>query len=947
MKYYVSLLMLCLMVGILCASTNVPAGNVSGSWTTAGSPYIVQGNITIPTGSSLTINPGVIVKFYTNCKMTVSGVLNTNGTSTSNVKMQPYSLGNWAGIAFSTTKPCQISYTEVSGVAGKGAFQILSSKNITVSNCTIHDNNYVISDANGENGAACFNVCNSDSISITYSKMYNNIVSKSIPQISIFDTHAGSVIFSYNNRNTTIDFNTIYNNTNSIKGSTITVLNTLIIDSDIAFVFINDNIIKNNTACSGGALQLSRGNSVNPKYNIEVKRNIITENNADFAGAIHGTADALIDNNIISYNTCDDGGAIYLDDNSCLINNTIYKNSSSENAGGIYISLIGGNWRSTAIAFVTQNNIYDNSCDNFGGGVYIHVEGLELSSSLNFHHNIINNNTAAYGGGLCFEYGTTDITNCVISYNKAVTSGTGFYVRCDNASANIQNSIIWGNSDTDGNSDEQGYMYLPQNPYDILVSSVNYSCLLNGNTAVQGANECTFSNNITTSPQFADIYGYDFHLSANNACATSGNPSVSTYIGRYPYATTTAQASFTNSLHTGWNWVSFPRLDRDPETDASVNTVSTILSYLNNTGSQFEDDYYHYLSYSYGSWTGTSNLGTIKSSEGYKVNMVATNSITKTGTTINPNTVLVLDPNKENWVGYFMPFTMTPEQALGNAMDNLIEIKTEKWAMTRANTSSSWLTTTTSSRDAKVAFNYGDMVSLKIAGTSAINIKWQQGVAQSLMYARAQANNFTYTEQEDYTPIYVTVNSGTLPQEIGVLVNGKCVGAAVVEGDTTEINAYLTPEDEGQEITLAFSYDSKALPKNITDYTVMNYATNQQELKPILYDQRDGYYHILVGKSDNPVIVPQVSMSQNYPNPFNPETTISYYVPKEARVELTIYNIRGQKVKNLFSGVVNPGQQKIVWDGKDNHNQRTASGIYLYQLKVGNQFIQKKMALIK
>ncbi|MEE2708206.1 MAG: S8 family serine peptidase, partial [Gemmatimonadota bacterium] len=79
--------------------------------------------------------------------------------------------------------------------------------------------------------------------------------------------------------------------------------------------------------------------------------------------------------------------------------------------------------------------------------------------------------------------------------------------------------------------------------------------------------------------------------------------------------------------------------------------------------------------------------------------------------------------------------------------------------------------------------------------------------------------------------------------------------------------------------------------------------------------------------------VPQsFSLTQSYPNPFNPTTTISYAIPKAVHVELSIYNILGQKVAILVNEPQQPGRYEVQWSGRNTANASVASGIYLYRL---------------
>jgi hypothetical protein len=100
---------------------------------------------------------------------------------------------------------------------------------------------------------------------------------------------------------------------------------------------------------------------------------------------------------------------------------------------------------------------------------------------------------------------------------------------------------------------------------------------------------------------------------------------------------------------------------------------------------------------------------------------------------------------------------------------------------------------------------------------------------------------------------------------------------------------------------------------------------------------------------EDELLKPQVTLS-NYPNPFNPTTTISFSVTQNSDfVNLDIYNIKGQKVKQLVSDSANQlsaGQHSVIWDGTDFNNKPVSSGIYMYQLKVDGKAIASKKCLL-
>ncbi len=86
----------------------------------------------------------------------------------------------------------------------------------------------------------------------------------------------------------------------------------------------------------------------------------------------------------------------------------------------------------------------------------------------------------------------------------------------------------------------------------------------------------------------------------------------------------------------------------------------------------------------------------------------------------------------------------------------------------------------------------------------------------------------------------------------------------------------------------------------------------------------------------------QFKLLQNYPNPFNPTTVISYTIPKASNVTLKVYDLLGREVATLVNGFKTAQEYHVNFNASD-----LASGVYIYQLKYGNQSITKKMVLLK
>ncbi len=89
--------------------------------------------------------------------------------------------------------------------------------------------------------------------------------------------------------------------------------------------------------------------------------------------------------------------------------------------------------------------------------------------------------------------------------------------------------------------------------------------------------------------------------------------------------------------------------------------------------------------------------------------------------------------------------------------------------------------------------------------------------------------------------------------------------------------------------------------------------------------------------------IPEVfAVHPNYPNPFNPTTTIAYDLPRSGKVEVSVYNILGQKVATLVNGAQKAGRYKVQVDAS-----QWASGLYFFRVQYDGQQVVRKMLLVK
>ena len=84
-----------------------------------------------------------------------------------------------------------------------------------------------------------------------------------------------------------------------------------------------------------------------------------------------------------------------------------------------------------------------------------------------------------------------------------------------------------------------------------------------------------------------------------------------------------------------------------------------------------------------------------------------------------------------------------------------------------------------------------------------------------------------------------------------------------------------------------------------------------------------------------------------YPNPFNPSTRIEYYLAQDEMVNISIYNVKGEKIKTLVNGLKTSGKNQVIWNGEDDNGKACASGIFLCRLIYGTESKTNKLVLLK
>ena len=435
------------LVTINLSSTNV-SGLISTNttWTKGNSPYIVTNNILVNTGVTLTIEPGVTIKFDTLKSIQIDGELLAQGTSSNKITFTSnttQTAGAWGYIYFSDASKDAVFLNNIYGTYVSGSIleyciiQYAGGANVTDNGALRLDGdhpfvNYCTITENSATGINAYNLTGMLKIS-------NSIISHNT------SNGGGGGICEDGSGSTLISGNTISNNTASSFGGGIY--------TNGGSATISNNIISNNTTTDQG------GGGIFPYTGtITISNNIIINNRANGhyggGGIFTWGATSTISNNIISNNSAfQDGGGIYQGD--IIINNIIADNIATNTGGGVF----------TSGSLTTNNHIIRNTATDYAG-----IKSVQNSSDIKF-------NTIAYNGNTDLNNHsntTIYITNNPGINNNNIFNNSAFYEMYNGNAQGTTNLAAtnnwWGTSD-DATIQTKIYDWFDNNTLGI----VNYS----------------------------------------------------------------------------------------------------------------------------------------------------------------------------------------------------------------------------------------------------------------------------------------------------------------------------------------------------------------------------------------------------------------------------------------------------------------------------------------
>ena len=412
------------------------------------------------------------------------------------------------------------------------------------------------------------------------------------------------------------------------------------------------------------------------------------------------------------------------------------------------------------------------------------------------------------------------------------------------------------------------------------------------------------------------------------------------YVGNYGSSMASKIKAYdeTFTFKPGWNWLSFPRLERykDEPFDA-IPLLERIdpwpPNYLEMEYKPSNISLSIFFDIEEG-WNTSGQLTQVKSTLGYKLKYIKDIDYYKIrleGAKEDYDASIDMVTG-ENWIGYFLDEPYLPEHCIpAEVMEHVWEIRTQYWAMIRIpGNEPPWYI-----KGKVTPFKYGDLVVIKT--DADIEFTWQPVGNADEDADIPKTTYYTFEEQADYLPFYVETDSVADILEIALLADGEVVGAAVRgPGDTlVEVNAYLEGVDPGavMEFETWDGYKSEAVEKG--GYVVIDHKQKVREKRNIYAGERARYYHVSLRDKEVFSLPSEISSLNCRPNPFRQQTEFSFQLNKAGNVSLNIYDLTGKLVKPIINGDYPEGYYRFTWQGENEAGNQITPGVYFYKLSTG------------
>ncbi len=393
---------------------------------------------------------------------------------------------------------------------------------------------------------------------------------------------------------------------------------------------------------------------------------------------------------------------------------------------------------------------------------------------------------------------------------------------------------------------------------------------------------------------------------------------------------------FEFDLIVDWNWISF---NLEPP-DNSVTTVFDDLTvvdppnfypYIRQVKNRLHSSTY----FNPGGWVG--DLTNLTAGDGFKIEMnYAYDDFIFSGTKLNPIMTPIALTENYNWVAYIPQDALGLESALVSISSNIHFIKTQNQS----------------------AVYYGGWVGDLTHMYPGISYKINMHAADVLTYPANTVAARSSQPAPETSPNYANWE----------LLSGTSHNMIIMAKFLNNKNIAISPEEYTVGI---FDEDNvcHSIGKYVSDFWYFTVVGNDETTNlhfrtyhnlsgiTTISDETISYGRdIILGGAEKPIELAlgfvessdtEFMLYINHPNPFYHSTSIRYYIPVSSHVELTIYNMLGQKVTTLISTHQDAGEYALTWNGSDNSGNRLSNGIYFYKLTTGASSVVKKMLMVK
>ena len=334
-------------------------------------------------------------------------------------------------------------------------------------------------------------------------------------------------------------------------------------------------------------------------------------------------------------------------------------------------------------------------------------------------------------------------------------------------------------------------------------------------------------------------------------------------------------------------------------------------------------------------------IGNYNYAEGYMLFSLSEEEVemNMTGQLISHDHPIVLEPYKANMVPYFHESCLPVEYAFSSIADQLLLVKDDEGQYYIPGAGINTLNSICpgngyiifTSIDSDITFHYPQMLLNREIISNEENIKNTELLLDQ--------HNIYKTGLS--TPIIIDdfLGSYNINDDIIIYANDLKVGAEKITGNFPLTVSAWKSFEVGDLILPGYNQND-VINIKLYNYNEGKYISLDQNLNALSFGDKQ----LVRGTvSNNNEFIPQsFSINNIYPNPFNPTTNISLNINMPGLYEFTVYNLRGQVVHSAQMQYDIPGSHSISWNGDNN-----ASGTYIATVRHNQQFITRKLTLIK